>query len=279
VIVDREVAPNSRGTVWFVNSNHDDIHLINNLFVALNGAALVDGTTTRDQVQFANNGYWTDDAQILLEGTKFASIAEWAAASQQEKINGDFVGIQTDPRFAGVGDYRPVPPSALIDAGLRLDSAAWPAWFSGLGPYDFYGTSIPQGLQVDVGAAEFVALPGDYNRDGIVDAADYVVWRKSLDQTELPLAADGNGDGEVDEEDYAVWRGNFGRLRLTGASVAAAASTLPAIPEPPSFLLFLMALVGINPAGSMCRLASNRSGRTRRRHVGSAVLCTECRKT
>jgi hypothetical protein len=278
-IVDGEVAPNSRGTVWFVNSNHDDIQLINNLFVALKGAALVDGSTTIDQAQFANNAYWTDGAQILLDGMEFASIAEWAAATQQEIINGEFVGMQTDPRFADANDYRPVPPSALIDAGLRLDSAAWPAWFNGLGPNDVYGTSIPQGPEADIGAAEFVQLPGDYNGNGIVDAADYVVWRKSLHQTGLPLAADGNGDGEVDEDDYAVWRANFGRLRLTGASVAAAASTLPAIPEPPSFLLFLMALAGSNPAQWMCRLASNRSGRTRRRHVGSAVLCIECRKT
>ena len=165
-IVDRAVAPNSRGAVWLVNSNHDDIDLINNLFVALNGAALIDGTTTLDQAKFVNNAYWTGDAQILLEGTEFSSIAEWAAATQQELVNGELVGMETDPRFAGEGDFRPLPPSALIDAGLALDSAAWPAWFSGLGPNDVYGTSIPQGLQADIGAAEFVPLPGDYNSDG-----------------------------------------------------------------------------------------------------------------
>jgi hypothetical protein len=278
-VVDREVAPNSRGTVWFVNSNHDDIDLINNLFVSLNGAALVDGTTTLDQAQFVNNVYWTGDAQLVLGGTEFASIAEWAAATQQEIINGELVGMEADPRFAGEGDFRPLPPSALIDAGLALDSAAWPAWFSDLGLSDVYGTLIPQGPEADIGAAEFVRLPGDYNSDGIVDAADYVVWRKSLDQTELALAADGNGDGEVNAEDYAVWRANFGRLHLTGARVATAASTLPAIPEPPSFLLFVIALAGSNPAVSVYRLASNRSGRTRRWQIDSAVLCRAYRRT
>jgi hypothetical protein len=262
-VVDREVAPNSRGTVWFVNSNHDEIDLINNLFVALNGAALVDGITTIDQAQFANNAYWTDDAPIVFDGTEFASIAEWAAATQQELIDGELAGIEADPRFAGEGDYRPVPPSALIDAGLALDSTAWPVLFSGLGHNDVYGTSIPQGPQADIGAAEFVPLSGDYNSNGIVDAADYVVWRKSLEQTEFALVADGNGDGEVDEEDYAVWRANFGTSRRTGAGVADAASTLPAIPEPPLFVLFVIALVGINLERSMGRLASNRSGRTR----------------
>jgi hypothetical protein len=29
------------------------------------------------------------------------------------------------------------------------------------------------------------ALPGDYNGDGTVDAADYVVWRKTLGTTGL----------------------------------------------------------------------------------------------
>ena len=36
-------------------------------------------------------------------------------------------------------------------------------------------------------------LDGDYNVDGVVDAADYVVWRDSLDETGRGLAADGTG--------------------------------------------------------------------------------------
>ena len=264
-IVDREIAPNSRGAVWFVNSHHDDIDLINNLFVALNGAALVDGTTTLDQARFVNNAYWTDDAQLCWGEPSSPALRSGRPLRSKRLVDGEFVGMETDPRFAGEGNYRPMPPSALIDAGLPLDSAVWPVWFSGLGPSDVYGTSIPQGVQADIGAAEFVPLPGDYNSDGNVDAADYVVWRKSLDQAELALAADGNGDGEVNEEDYAVWRANFGRSLLSGASVAAAATTLPAIPEPSSFLLFVIALVGGNPARSKYRLASNRSGETRRR--------------
>ncbi len=271
-IVDREVAPNSRGAVWFVNSNHDDIDLINNLFVALNGAALIDGNTTIDQAQFVNNAYWTGDGPIVMAETEFASIAEWAAATQQEFINGVFVGLFTDPRFADEGDYRPVPPSALIDAGLALDSAAWPIWFSGLGPNDVYGISIPQGPQADIGAAEFAPLPGDYNIDGNVDAADYVVWRRSLDQAELALAADGNGDGEVDEEDYAILRANFGRSLFSGANVAAVASTLPAIPEPPLFVLVVIALVGLMQTARWAGWRRIDQAEPAGGHIDSAIL-------
>src|SRR6202007_2157730 len=48
----------------------------------------------------------------------------------------------------------------------------------------------------------FVAdgLPGDFNHDGIVDAADYTVWRDSLGQTGN-VAADGNEDNVVDMAD------------------------------------------------------------------------------
>jgi hypothetical protein len=54
-------------------------------------------------------------------------------------------------------------------------------------------------------------LPGDYNRDGVVDAADYVVWRQSLGAVGYRLAADGNGNGAIDSTDYDVWRANFGQ--------------------------------------------------------------------
>lgn len=53
------------------------------------------------------------------------------------------------------------------------------------------------------------SLPGDYNSDGLVDTADYTVWRDSLNST-TQLAADGDGDGQVDQGDYAVWAQNYG---------------------------------------------------------------------
>jgi hypothetical protein len=54
-------------------------------------------------------------------------------------------------------------------------------------------------------------LAGDYNNNGKVDAADYVVWRH-MQGTNVPQynGADGDGDGDVDSEDYNVWRARFG---------------------------------------------------------------------
>lgn len=64
-------------------------------------------------------------------------------------------------------------------------------------------------------------IAGDYNNDGKVDAADYVVWRNN------PSAFGGTSG-------YNTWRTHFGATASTGSSFAA-------IPEP-SVLFFLTAL-------------------------------------
>jgi hypothetical protein len=53
---------------------------------------------------------------------------------------------------------------------------------------------------------------GDYNRDGTVDEADYVVWRDSMNDTILidDRRAEGNRDGIVNLLEYEVWKMNFG---------------------------------------------------------------------
>jgi hypothetical protein len=86
--------------------------------------------------------------------------------------------------------------------------------------------------------------PGDYNDDGLVDAADYVVWRNTLGQTvpnygqsnaELGTGADGDGDGIITAADYDVWRARFGEV-ASGASLPAAG-----VPEPSSLALVFTA--------------------------------------
>jgi hypothetical protein len=52
-------------------------------------------------------------------------------------------------------------------------------------------------------------LRGDFNSDGVVDTADYVVWRKTLGSHSL-IVADASRSGEVDAADYDLWLDNFG---------------------------------------------------------------------
>jgi T5SS/PEP-CTERM-associated repeat protein len=68
-------------------------------------------------------------------------------------------------------------------------------------------------------------LSGDYNADGVVDAADYVVWRSALGQAVVVgFGADGDASGTIDDGDYTVWRANFGDTAGAAAVVAAGAT-------------------------------------------------------
>jgi hypothetical protein len=83
-------------------------------------------------------------------------------------------------------------------------------------------------------------LTGDYNHNGVVDAADYTVWRDTLGQS-VPAGtgADGSGDGTVNIADYNLWNSNFG-IGL------AATSQLPnSVPEPGADELAVAAVGGL----------------------------------
>lgn len=84
-------------------------------------------------------------------------------------------------------------------------------------------------------------LPGDYDNDGVVDSADYIIWRKSLD-TGTPLAYNETASiGVVDAQDYLAWRQNFGATRASGSQLSDAGT---AVPEPATSILLLLGLFG-----------------------------------
>lgn len=96
-----------------------------------------------------------------------------------------------------------------------------------------------------------VGVPGDYNGNGTVDAADYVLWRDKSGQT-FTLANEKPGattPGVVDAEDYDYWRSRFGAT--TGSGVGNAS----AVPEPTIALL----LLAVTPAVFCRNLWSRRT--------------------
>jgi T5SS/PEP-CTERM-associated repeat protein len=82
-------------------------------------------------------------------------------------------------------------------------------------------------------------LLGDYNQNGFVDAADYVVWRNTFAENGTGLAADGNGNGTVDAGDYDVWRAHFGWTAGSGS----AAEVNALVPEPACVMLLAICLL------------------------------------
>ena len=84
---------------------------------------------------------------------------------------------------------------------LNLGNAVNPA---GMPQIVFTYTLADESLETGVVRYESIPLPpltGDYNNNGVVDAADYVLWRKT----------DTGG-----QQGYDDWRANFGRMATPG---------------------------------------------------------------
>jgi hypothetical protein len=82
---------------------------------------------------------------------------------------------------------------------------------------------LNEDMSVVVSLPFSIGLPGDFNGDGAVDAADYVVWRK------------GSLNGQ---QGYNDWRANYGRSAALG-------SGRNAVPEPASGALLLLAAAAV----------------------------------
>lgn len=71
--------------------------------------------------------------------------------------------------------------------------------------------------------------PGDFDSDGDVDGADFVVWQTNFPGSGKTLATgDADGDGDCDGADFVVWQTNFPFTPGPGASP---------VPEPSSVIL------------------------------------------
>lgn len=102
-------------------------------------------------------------------------------------------------------------------------------YLSDISPGGAFGTGTANTGKIY--AIKAVGTAGDYNGNGVVDAADYTVWRDSLGDTGMGLAADGNGDMEVNLADYIVWKQAF------APSDSGAGQT---VPEPTTIVLLAM---------------------------------------
>jgi hypothetical protein len=94
---------------------------------------------------------------------------------------------------------------------------------------------LPDGTSVLVNTP--VGVSGDYNNNGVVDAADYVVWRNAGPTDTLPNDAT---PGTVTSADYDLWKSRFGLTSGSGSGLSGGA-----VPEPAAIVLMLMGLAFI----------------------------------
>jgi hypothetical protein len=193
-------------------------------------------------IAFGSNTAWHFDANTLPTNseTDFYSVAlhelghtlgiggsdEWnALLNNSNPANPLFTGAAAEAAFGG-----PVPESLGHDH------------FKDGTTSNVYGTSIGQiavmtptlingtrrkATKLDMAALTDVGwsvaappvLTGDYNSNGIVDAADYTVWRDTLGST-TDLRANGDNTGasagKIDTADYLAWKSNLGTPRGPG---------------------------------------------------------------
>lgn len=101
-------------------------------------------------------------------------------------------------------------------------------------------------------------VPGDYNGNGVVDAADYVAWRDTMGAGGDTLLNDPT-PGTVDETDFDFWRENFGSTLAVGdggaswfddvslvqlTPSAGSGAGASAVPEPHTSVLLVLGLLG-----------------------------------
>lgn len=144
-------------------------------------------------------------------------------------LPGDQSGI-TSPKLGPLGDnggptftHALLPGSPAIDAGELSPTS--PPTTDQRGAVRIVDGDQNTLVQIDIGAYELQQpidlIRGDYNQNGVVDAADYTVWRDSLgDSVPAFTGADGDGNGIVDQQDYLVWRTNFGATTTTGPDLS-----------------------------------------------------------
>lgn len=145
--------------------------------------------------------------------------------------NAQILATQISPKFGNTN----------LDS---LDSLPWQFQFTNLPPgvksvrLSYLGVNSDKvGLSFNNFSPTFaVPLAGDYNRDGVVDINDYILWRDTLGST-TNLSADGNGNHIIDTGDYIVWRANFDRPFAGGAGSLAAQ-----VPEPSCLVLLSLLL-------------------------------------
>ncbi|HVT27734.1 MAG TPA: PEP-CTERM sorting domain-containing protein [Lacipirellulaceae bacterium] len=119
-------------------------------------------------------------------------------------------------------------------------------WVSASGTFDTLALPTLAGLEWDTSqlytagviSVGIAGIPGDYNLDGHVDAADYVLFRKYAGTT-TALANDPIG-GTIGQAQYDQWRSHFGQVAGSGAGPI----TNAAIPEPATLMLMMLAVSG-----------------------------------
>jgi hypothetical protein len=184
--------------------------------LAVNG-----GTNDRLDFQYSTNATsLTSGTYIDVDSLDFSTPSTTTAGSKDGNL---------------AANRKVFAPFAITPASLIQPEATFYIRWK---PVIIAGTNTNDGLAIDdfsIGTTFAPGLATDYNNNGVVDARDYVIWRKFLNQS-VTIPNDIT-PGTVVPQDYVEWQNRFGK---TSAEIGSGA----ALPEPASHVLFILAAGG-----------------------------------
>jgi len=168
---------------------------------------------------------WSDGVNDLVPGTISIGQAGPPANPGIEAVpHLDSFSTPNTWQFTQARGVAPAGTTSVKMFALFVDQSAGTGYFD-----DLQATLIPPQP----------AVPGDYNNNKVVDAADYTLWRDNLGApTEASINNNGDGGG-VTASDFTYWKTRFNNTSGPGAGGVSAA-----VPEPASFVLLMMAAAG-----------------------------------
>jgi hypothetical protein len=195
-----------------------------------NGAAIAWGNGT----SFQGNNYF----ERPTKADNYNRIVFRVKATDPSNPTGT-VGIQSYFQNNNYADYQVAGVQNLPTDGQYHDLSFPLTGLHAMASIDAFGINLgahTTNLLMDVDSVQFTTVAagvaGDYNGNGVVDMADYVLWRNGG-----PLQNDST-PGVLDASDYTFWKSRFGATSGSGSLNGSA------VPEPASALLMLAIAVG-----------------------------------
>ncbi|WP_442484970.1 endonuclease I family protein [Aeoliella sp. SH292] len=200
---------------------------------------------------------WTFDLGEITQGSGLVDAFDGVIANLAQSFGGTFFaadldldavtltggtgGISVDLLpFPGLAQGEQMTFSAFVDTATPgTKSAEFSLLLSGENLPGAQSQVLSLSFLVDVLAG---GLAGDFNSDGLVNLADYSVWRDNLGST-ADLHGNGVNDGIVNSLDYDLWKANFGNM-VSGPSVGGNVT----VPEPSSCLVLVLVMLAVSPA-------------------------------
>jgi hypothetical protein len=213
-------------------------------FIELLSQGANEGQASGAQIRSTSTGKTVTLPQNLSGSTleKRLLLATAGFGSLPGAVPPDFATVPLPPNF-----FNPSGDTVRLLHHVTIDTRTFPlvpadGVQSLIYPSNTFAPNSPTNFSNQTGSINLSSNFGDYNDDGTVNAADYVVFRKLLDTT--ALLPNDETPGWVMAEDHTVWRRRFG----TSAAGEGAGSS--AVPEPAAGISIIL-LIGLFCAGSL----------------------------